>query len=441
MPVDTSIYANIKPIDPLGQLKEMADTSQAVTGARSAQVDLQGKVALGKHVQNAIDPATGQVDINRLLTGLKDDPAAWAAAGAGTDMALSQRGAQIANANAGVNLNQAAFSNLGAAWAARAAKSPGPISPTDLASDATDLLVQGRITPDLFKGVLKTLPSDNEDARGYAVGGFISALPSTLTAGAYPAPPDASGAPRQQSGAAFVGQTLGGGAVTTGLAPGVAEGATGVAQAGANYIINTANEANAVPDRKAALQNMLQDIDEFTSGPVSEKLKTLTAGVNEVFGTKFNLEGVGAQERFDKLMNQIVQTQASTLGITDQREKTAMGANPNSSMSPLGIKGNIALLMGNEDAKTAKAQAMNLFLAGDPDNGVPKGSPSQVLAWSNEFNKNYDPRVFQSVYLNDAERKKLVASMSDAERKKFATKFNYAVANGWIPDLRTANVQ
>lgn len=453
MPIDTSIYGNIQPIDPLGQLEKMAVTSQAVTGARSAQVDLQGKVALGQHIQSAIDPTTGQVDTNKLVAGLKNDPAAFAAAGAGTDMALSQRGAQIANQSAGVNLNQAAFANLGTAWAADMAQNPGPISSDQLAKTATRLLVEGRITPDVFKGVMRTMPPEGEDARAYAAGGYISSLPNTMTAGVYPASPGPGGAPRQQTGAQFLAQTTGtegspaatgapialgappaaggapsvspGGPLTTGLGPGAQSAIQATGEANANMGVALSTLANQVPDRLAMLNNMEAEADQFTSGPASESIKKLTASANELFGTKFNIDAVAAQERFDKLANQIAQQQAGALGITDQREQTAMGANPNSSSSNLGIHGNIALLKGNEDAIRAKSQAWQQYQDGG-------GTPDQFSKWSSVFNKNYDPRVFQSVYLDPADRKKLAASMSKDELAAFRNKYNYAVQNGWI---------
>lgn len=456
MPIDTSIYGNIQPIDPLGQLQKMAATSQAVTGARSAQVDLQGKVALGQHIQSAIDPTTGQVDTNKLVAGLKSDPAAFAAAGAGTDMALSQRGAQLTNQTTGLNLNQAAFSNLGTAWAAQLAQNPGPISSDQLAKTATQLLVEGRITPDVFKGVMRTMPPEGEDARAYAAGGYISSLPNTLTAGVYPASPGPDGAPRQQTGAQFLAQTTGtegapaatgapialgappaaggappaasGGPLTTGLGPGAQSAIATAGEASANMGVNWISQANNVPDMKAMLSNMEADANEFTSGPVSDSVKKLTATANELLGTKINLDGVAAQERFNKMALQIAQSQAGALGITDQREQTAMGANPNSTMSNLGIHGVISLLKGNQDAIAARAQAWQKYL----NSG---GTPDQAGAWANSpagFNSNYDPRVFQSVYLDPADRKKLAASMSKDEVTAFRKKYNYAVQNGWI---------
>lgn len=437
--IDTSIYGDLTRPDPMGQINQLADTASKVIGAKQAQFEYGGKVRLGQHVRDAIDPATGQLDVNKLVTGLHNDPGAAAAAVEGTNLGLSQTASQIANAQSKINLNQAAFTNLSNAWAARLAQNHGPISSSDLEGDAINLLVQGRITPEVFKSVLRTLPGAGEDARSYAAGGFISTLPPGITAGAYPAPPGPSGAPRQQSGASFVASTTGTGpsdasTVTTGLGPG-AEAAIGkVGGAGGDFVTSLAATANEVPNRKAMLQNMAAEADQFTSGPVSEQIKALTASANELFGTKFNLEGVAAQERFDKLANQIAQVQAGALGITDQRERTAMGANPNSKMSNLGIKGNIALLLGNEDAIMVKNAALQNWLAGG-------GSPDQAWAWSTKFNQMYDPRVFQSVYLSPEENKQLASSMSERERAAFREKYNFAVQNGWIPAPGGSNAQ
>src|SRR5665213_2865119 len=257
MPIDTSMYANIAPIDPLGQVDKFANASAAITGARSAQFDLAGRMALGRHIQDAIDPGTGQVDTNKLAAGLKSDPNAAGGAATGTDLGLAQRQAQLGIAGAGINLNQQNFTNLSGLWAARLAQGKGPIDPQDLQNDVIDATIQGRITPDFAKSVLRTIPPSGTDARAYAAGGFISALPQSITAGAYPAPPGAGGAPRQQSGGQFVAQTTGtggapdtSGTVTTGLPPGASEALGAAGTASANMGVALTDQANSAPDRK-----------------------------------------------------------------------------------------------------------------------------------------------------------------------------------------------
>jgi len=53
-----------------------------------------------------------------------------------------------------------------------------------------------------------------------------------------------------------------------------------------------------------------------------------------------------------------------------------------------------------------------------------------------QFNKTFDPRVFQSVYADPAEKQTLLKGMSPEEQAKFRKDFNTAVDNGWVPDPR-----
>ena len=53
-----------------------------------------------------------------------------------------------------------------------------------------------------------------------------------------------------------------------------------------------------------------------------------------------------------------------------------------------------------------------------------------------DFNKSFDPRVFQAAYLNHEERAKMVATLSAKEKDTFRRRFNEAVTKGWIPDPR-----
>ena len=448
--VDTSIYHNIQQPDPLGVAQKALDFSQGVTNNKLLQMQLAGRRQLGFAVQQATDPQTGQVDTARLSKILMQ-PENYAAAAEGAKFGLDVQSGQLTNTRSGMDIAQSGWNNLGTAWGARLSQSSGDVNPDDLRKDAVQLVAEGRMTPDQFLRIQGLIPTDPKAAREFAAGGFLQALGPTAIATPEPAPPGPGGAPRQQTAGQFVTQSMGGGAppaapganplpapgaplpspgVVTGMGPGASAAVQAEGQASGAGSVQLHALASEVPTRKANLDNMLADAAEFTAGPASEELKQTIAGINELFGTKFDVDRVAAQDRFDKLANQIAQQQASAIGATDQQLATAMGANPNSRMSNLGIEGTVALLKGNEDAIAIKNEKWQDAL----EEG--KAAPDEFYKWSAKFNRNYDPRVFQSVYLDQTAKQKMIATLSKTERAEFARKFNFAVQNGWIPDPR-----
>lgn len=365
-------------------------------------------------------------------------------------MKLQTTGAAQANIKSGLDISQTGFQNLGTMWGARVSRSQGDIDPQVLRQDVMDLTARGGMDPKTALAVIRSIPDDPKAARAYATGGYLQALGVTGMAGAAPATPGPGGEARQQTGGQFVTQSVDGGLPAAAPppgsvpasgeppeAPGVRISPTLAAQAAlpkvggaaADQAVRLSSLASEVPTRKGNLDNMLADASEFTAGPASEELKTTVSGINELFGTKFDVDRVAAQERFDKLANQIALQQSGDLGVTDLTTTTAMGANPNSRASNLGIQGVIALLKGNEDAIALKAERWQDHL----DTG---GTPDDYFKFSRDFNKNYDPRIFQSYYLDPASKQKMIATLSSKERDEFKRKFNYAVEHGWIPDPR-----
>lgn len=432
--VDASIYGQLRHPDPLGTAQKVQDYDTSVQQNKLVTMEAQGKQRLGQAVQEATGP-DGQVDQVKLSEILKR-PENYSAAAAGAQLGLGLQQGQIANTKAGIDVSQTGFENLGAAWGARAAQG-GPISPDDLREDVITAIQAGRIDPKQGIKWMRMIPSDPAAARAFAAGGFVQALGPAGMAAPAEATPGPGGETRKQTTGQFVTQSLG--ATPAGEeppAPGIRTSPTLAESVALPAVaVNAAQQANRlstlaaeVPVRKANLDNMLADAEQFTAGPASEELKTTIAGINEIFGTNFEVERVAAQERFDKLANQIALQQAGDLGITDQRVATAMGANPHSKLSNLGIQGVIALLKGNEDALSKKDEAWHDFL----DAGH---TPDQYYTFSQDFNRHYDPRIFQAVYLPKLERGKMVAAMNPREREEFKRKYLYALEHGWIPDL------
>lgn len=427
--IDASIYGQLRHPDPLGTAQKVTDYDTSVQQNKLATMEAEGRRALGQAIQEATG-ADGQIDQVKLGEILKR-PENYAAAAAGAPLGLNIRQGQLDVQKGEMGVSQTGFENLGAMWGARAAQG-GPITPDDLREDVISAIQQGRMDPKQGVKIMRLIPSDPAAARAFAAGGFIQALGPAGMAAPAEATPGPGGEQRRQTAGQFVTQSLGAAPAGPGIrtSPTLAESVALPAVA-----VNAAQQANTlstlaadVPIRKANLDNMLADAEQFTAGPASEELKTTIAGINEIFGTNFEVERVAAQERFDKLANQIALQQAGSLGVTDQRVETAMGANPHSKLSNLGIQGVIALLKGNEDAIAKKDEEWHDYL----DAGH---TPDQYYTFSQDFNRHYDPRIFQAAYLTKAERGKMVAAMNPREREVFKRKYLYALEQGWIPDL------
>lgn len=444
--VDTSIYKVDRP-DPMAKVKSLFDALGSGVDYQKNRFGFAGNVGLSKAIQDATDPQTGQVNTTKLGQILKQPenlPAATAGAGASADLLTKN----IANQTAGLEQSNLAFSSIGNAWGARLSKTNGAIDPNDLRSDVIDLMSEGRVSPEVAKAVLRAIPEDPKKARDFAAGGFLQALGPAAQAAAAPATPGPGGAPRQQTSGQFVTQSLGGGGDPNApppapgeppAAPGISTGVGPSAEAAlAKRGTDAAGQASTllalgsqVPTRKAMLMNMRDYATQFTGGPASDAVNNFVKSVNELFGTNFDTQGIASKEEFDKLANQIALAQAGELGSTDARVETAMGANPHSGLSNLGIDGVLATLMGNEDAIMSKATAFQHYLDQHPNQTY-----DAYPGWSLQFNRQYDPRVFQATYLSPENKAQMLKGMSKSDQAMFRERYNYAVDQGWIPDPR-----
>lgn len=445
--VDSSIYGDLKQPDPLGVAKSVNEYQAGVSQNRLLQMQVTGREQLGKAVQEATD-ANGVVDQAKLSEILKR-PENWAAASEGAKFGVDLRGGQLSNEKSGIDVSQAGFQNLGTVWGARAARTEGDLDPKQLRQDVYDLWARGGLGTDAKRvlELIRQIPDDPKATRAFATGGFLQAVGAGGMAAPAEATPGPGGETRKQTGAEFVTKSLGGGepaasppaaavvpdrGVRTSPTLAEAQALPRVGLSAADASARLSASAGEVPTRKGMLDNMLADAAQFTAGPASEELKTTISGVNELFGTKFDVERVAAQERFDKLANQIALAQSDALGITDLTTQTAMGANPHSRLSNLGIEGVIAQLKGNEDAIAAKNEAWQDAI------DAKQYTLDQYYKFTKDFNKNFDPRVFQAVYLPKAARTKMVSTLSQVELAAFKRKYLFAVEHHWIPDLAEA---
>ncbi len=219
-----------------------------------------------------------------------------------------------------------------------------------------------------------------------------------------------------------------GGGIQSGPALGAAEAASVDASASANQGVQLQSEADQVPAQKALLGNLEGALDKFEPGPgqgwKNEAKKF--ANLNNPFGQIFNPASIASQEEFNKQATQLAQAQFKTLGGTgtDSKLDSAMHTSPNETLSKMGNKGIIAMLKGNVDAIAAKNQAWQQFKQAH--------GPQSYGQFSTEFNKTYDPRVFQSQYLTVDDRKKMLSGMTKDEQKGFIGAYRKALESGWV---------
>ncbi len=227
-------------------------------------------------------------------------------------------------------------------------------------------------------------------------------------------------------------QGQGGNPFPAGTPAGPPLGAGAAADTAATFAANQGNtlqgRADQVPTSKAILGNLEAELDTpgFTTGPGTETTAKLAKFVNAQTGANFRAEGLSAREQFNKLSAMLAQSQFQALGGTgtDAKLDATTLTSPNSDLSKMGNKGIIALLKGNEDAIAAKNQAWQAF---QQQNG-----PQSYGKFSTEFNKAYDPRVFQAQYLDDANKKKMISGLSQQEKNTLFKAFATAKQNGWI---------
>lgn len=223
----------------------------------------------------------------------------------------------------------------------------------------------------------------------------------------------------------------------TGLAPGVVAAQEGETIESVKQSNDLATAANEQKNAKALFGNLRVALKGFTPGPMADykKLAKSFAISNLPIPESWQKEGgfldpksIASQEEFGKVSQQILQSQFKALGGTGTNAAldSVSHTSPNELMSKLGIQGVAAMLEGNQDAISIKNGAWRKWR--EDGNGVetwPK--------FNQDFNRNFDPRVFQLKYMSPKERKDYIASIDNpSEAKSFVRAYHHAKANDWI---------
>lgn len=185
--------------------------------------------------------------------------------------------------------------------------------------------------------------------------------------------------------------------------------------------------AETAPEQKAQIQNLRDQVGKFTSGPQASwiyRAKALATMLG--VAPKDVKDEVAAQEEFAKLAQQWANANTGQLGEgTDSKLNAALKASPNEFLSTQGVTGILALLEGQQDAAVAKNAAWQKWL----NSGKSPGTAGQ---FQTQWNEIYNPRVFQSQYMSDAQRQNMLRSMSPKERDRFQKDWITAKKAGWI---------
>ncbi len=466
--IDTSIYEHQpKPLDILGTLSGVAGLQGTLNQNKLFQQQFQTNQAVSNIYKQAIKP-DGTIDQEKLNNLLSTDPNAsygLPEAYKGSQEA-TQRNLQINQSQ--IDLARKNVETLGSYITPLAANPNATVG--DVLQAAAKAITVGHVKPDVISQALADMPSDDSQIPGWIQQQHMRFLstqdqfnalhptPTMVQNGQGQTPmrlpqvgaPSVAGptipnlpSPTQQifnpqtNRMEFVGNQPNGGMGQgggVGLAPGTPaaaplgtpEAAAVDASAAANQGVALQQRADIVPNTKAILGNLEADLGDFTSGPATEKLASVEKFLNANLHTNIDTSSLAGRERFNKMSAMLAQAQFQQLGGTgtDKQLGSTELTSPNSELSKMGNKGIIALLKGNEDAIAAKNQAWQAFKQAN--------GPQTYGQFSTQFNKTYDPRVFQSQYLDANERKKMLTGMTKDEQKTFLGAYKTALANGWV---------
>lgn len=223
----------------------------------------------------------------------------------------------------------------------------------------------------------------------------------------------------------------GGGAPPTpiGRSPSASQAQGLIDAARANTAAAATFEASAAgyPLRKANLENMMQSASTISTGPQSGfwgHLGALAAeyGVHTPF-TPTSDQTV-AYEEVRKMARAVLAQQQTSSGLPNTNQSTSLmeGAVPGEETSPAGIQRLGGILVGNEDYGNAARQAWQTW----KQNSHGYETFNDFVP---QFNKLFDPRVFQAQYMDPAQRAIVI---KDVGARRFNLEETAAKRLGWI---------
>lgn len=241
-----------------------------------------------------------------------------------------------------------------------------------------------------------------------------------------PTPPPAAQTP---SGASLPGTSSPPGTVTTQLPPGTSQALQGEGVSSVERSAALSNRAAQAPVNLANLQHMRSLLAQFASGaPGASLTRQAVTALNSVLppDRRIRVDATSHQEEFNKLAERMAQDQARTFGAgsTNMELGSALRTVPNEGLSNLGNDRIIAHLLGNELAIQTKDRAWQAWRG--------QNGPESFAQFETDFNRRFDPRVFQTVFMDGASRRAMLSHMPAEDRARFNTALNHAISQGWI---------
>jgi hypothetical protein len=177
MPIDPSIALNAnapKPINPLQQALSVAQFRALNASGLAQQQQLDANRATSAAYQQATDPTTGQVDNNKLVGILSQDPAAaynlpQVIQGINTQK-QQQQTLQTGQLDQSIKAQSSLRQGLGSLL------TKPDLSPQDVQGFATTQLQAGAITPQVYQAEMQSMPQDPQGLRGWVQQHYMSAL-------------------------------------------------------------------------------------------------------------------------------------------------------------------------------------------------------------------------------------------------------------------------
>lgn len=158
MPVDTSIYAQQQTFDPITRINNLLGVQQNALALKAAKQQFQSREALGEAYGQAIDPESGDIDTNKLISSVGRDPRlAWQAESIVQNVLARQKAqadVQKQRLEIAMQSNQA-MNGLIANLANKQ-----NVSDEDIQGTLSDAVQRGYITPSQAAQQLKTVPQD-----------------------------------------------------------------------------------------------------------------------------------------------------------------------------------------------------------------------------------------------------------------------------------------
>lgn len=458
--VDASIYGNLQQPNILERMGQMSGIQNSMNQNRLFEQEFRGRQAMGQAYQDSIDPATGKLDSNKFTKLISSNPDAAFMTGQAIEDAQT-RESQQQQITAQKMENVVKHANLmGGYFQELIGDGTKPITQKDAIGMAGKIIADGLATPTDVAAEMGQVDFNNPDAaRKWAASNLLryksmagdaqAAMPqlTQVDTGGGIKMIDTNPVTNKDIVGTEIKKTLppttpvinnqgqrgynvDGKFVPAEMVPGGEEAAGVTGASSGQRAVDLSTAAEAVPDNKAALSQMSGALKGFRAGPLAGKWEGLVAPLAQVLNVKS--DQVASKEEFDKLAQRFAQRQFSILGGTgtDDKLEAAQKANPGSFLSELGNEKIIALLQGNEDAIAAKNQAWEEWQQ-KPDYKGPQSYPQ----FTTDFNKAYDPRVFQLQHMAPEDQRKTIRDMNETELTKFKKSYKTAIERGWVPPL------